>query len=219
MPPTISTSVMPAAITASAGMRLASAAKVRELRKMSLNRPKSRTSPSQIAEHGQVFGELCRLERHESTARLPGQMATERGLRDLFLGPSVGHEFSGDPSLRHHEQAIADRHQFEQSLDTTTMALPSRGQLPQQLVDRVSRRDVDAPRRLVEQQDAAKSRSSQRARTTFCWLPPTARPRAARAKRTARRAATQRTCRVVLTRPRCRRKPRRQSVARQPCST
>jgi len=48
MPPMMSTSVMPVAITASAGMRFASVTKVGVVRKLSLNAPKSRTSPIQM---------------------------------------------------------------------------------------------------------------------------------------------------------------------------
>ena len=46
------------------------------------------------------------------------------------------------------------------------------GEAPDEGVDLAARADVDAAGRLVEQQHAGSRASSQRARTTFCWLPP-----------------------------------------------
>ena len=57
------------------------------------------------------------------------------------------------------------------SLETTTTATPDSARSLDQRVDLGAGPDIDAAGGLVEQQHPA-VRSSQRASTTFCWLPP-----------------------------------------------
>ena len=58
----MSTSVMPAETTASAGMRLARVMKVRALRKFWLNMPNNNTNPIQITSKAPVFRNFLGLK-------------------------------------------------------------------------------------------------------------------------------------------------------------
>ena len=58
------------------------------------------------------------------------------------------------------------------------IARPALGERLHQRVDLGLRADVDALRRLVEDEDAG-SVASQRASATFCWLPPESVPTSA----------------------------------------
>ena len=57
------------------------------------------------------------------------------------------------------------------SVDSITTATPVGGELVEQRVDVALGAQVDAPGRVVEQQDPRLA-ASQRAMMTFCWLPP-----------------------------------------------
>ena len=148
IPPEMITSVMPAATIASAGIRLARAAKVATLRKLSVRGPNSTTSPSQMASIAEYLGQSRRRQPHTPECRLG----------DGFLRPAGRRELCRDASMRHHRDAVAERHQLDQVARYHHDRLALRRQLAQQRMDRVLRRDVDAAGRLVEEQDATVAR-------------------------------------------------------------
>ena len=75
-------------------------------------------------------------------------------------------------ALAHHENAIADAHHLRQiggdDADRQTLF----GKIVEDRVDLALGADIDAARRLVDQQHAQFGSASQRARMVFCWLPP-----------------------------------------------
>ena len=81
-------------------------------------------------------------------------------------------QVAGDPSLAHHDDAVAQAQDLGQlgGDHDDRLALP--GEVVEQPVDFALGADVDAARRLVEDQDLACRRISHLAMTTFCWLPP-----------------------------------------------
>ena len=74
---------------------------------------------------------------------------------DGLLAQILALELSGDPSLAHDEHAIGDRRISGSSEETTIDRLALGGEPLDQAVDFGLRADVDAARRLVEQQDLA----------------------------------------------------------------
>ena len=75
------------------------------------------------------------------------------------------------PARREHGDPVAQQHQLLDLAGDHHDPLALAGQVVDQVVDRELGRDVDAPRRLVEQETSG-SRKSQRPISTFCWLPP-----------------------------------------------
>ena len=92
---------------------------------------------------------------------------------DVALGDLVALELAHDAAvIEHRRRGRSSRSARRSRSSRTGSAVPCVGELAQQPVDLLLGADVDAARRVVEQDDARRSVISHLAMTTFCWLPP-----------------------------------------------
>ena len=100
---------------------------------------------------------------------MPGKPRSE--LHDRLLVHVVALDLAGDPALVQHQDAVADADQFRQFRRNRDDADALVGEVAQDRVDLRLGADVDAARRLVDEEHRGLTASSF-ASATFCWLPP-----------------------------------------------
>jgi len=95
-------------------------------------------------------------------AGFPVEITTESGPGDFFLRPLIGCELALDLALGQDENAVAQRHEFNQFAGDDHDRLGCTRQVAQQLVDDVLGGDINPARWLIEQQNGAVPREPAR---------------------------------------------------------